>query len=59
MRVNITIECDNDAFHPSQSNELARILQDAADRVLLEGTVGERPLLDLNGNTVGRLMVVQ
>jgi hypothetical protein len=53
----LTIRCDNDAFQPAPTWEVARILRHLADCVEdmeLRAEDGERKTLrDANGNTVG------
>lgn len=53
----IKLSCDNAAFDPDKSVEVARILRDLADR--MDGTTLDLDkvswiLRDLNGNQVGR-----
>lgn len=57
MRVNISIDLDNAAFEPTPGEEVARILSLVGDRALLTGEVEDQKLLDLNGNTVGQVLV--
>jgi hypothetical protein len=47
----LTIDTANDAFTGDESAEVARILRDAARRVVIGVT--EARLKDTNGNTVG------
>ena len=54
MDIKITLNTDNDSFQPSPSMEVARILGNAIDDMQIEG-LRERPLMDMNGNTVGRI----
>ena len=59
MNVTITIDTDNAAFHENGDHpggELARILRDVADDHAL-GLVYDRGLRDVNGNTVGKVVV--
>jgi hypothetical protein len=64
MKVTITVDCDNDAFRdrgePSPQaagDEVAKILYRQADRMRTLEPGDSFPLLDSNGNTVGRLEV--
>lgn len=54
MTVTIKINCDNAAFYEQDSDEVARILRETADGIELLG-LGEKKLLDINGNHVGDL----
>lgn len=63
MRVQITIDCDNDAFAEEPAAEIGRILERLAGdlatgdvNIVLATPVGEwsRSLFDSNGNQVGR-----
>ncbi len=57
MRVTIQIQCDNDAFSDYPEGEIARILTEAARKILTpEGQDGFR-LRDANGNHVGALSI--
>lgn len=54
----LTIRTDNAAFEPDRGAELARILRKLADRVEREDQPGrgeEWKVLDVNGNTVGKV----
>ncbi len=56
MILKITIKMDNAAFDPDSGTEAARILRELADKldggdVLPDTSI---PLLDVNGNKVGR-----
>jgi hypothetical protein len=66
MTVVITVDGDNDAFSGADcGNEVARILRPLADLLEFESkrTIARRHranpkrLLDINGNTVGKLVV--
>lgn len=55
----ITIDLDNDAFQEwGGQAEIARILRKYADNAAEYG-VGNRRLLDINGNTVGTATVTR
>lgn len=51
MRFTMEIDCDNAAFADRPELEVARILADAADRLLKGRLAG--PCMDANGNRVG------
>lgn len=54
MQFSLTIDTDNAAFEDTDS-ELKRCLEATARVVGCSGTFrGEGPILDVNGNTVGR-----
>jgi hypothetical protein len=55
MRLTLTIHCDNAAFDDHPEMEIARILRKAAQDID-RGTFAA-PLLDSNGNTVGKLKI--
>lgn len=64
MNVTISINCDNAAFETERrgavcGSELARILFDLAQRFDGGGvtTADSRKLYDINGNTVGEVIV--
>lgn len=66
MKVTIAIDCDNAAFVESASSEVARILRDLAEHVvMLDMNAPLDPydksfnLRDINGNKVGRMEVHQ
>jgi len=60
MKLKIEICMDNDAFTGPAGVELARILRRFADHVDRSyPMLGEEPLMDLNGNTVGKAEVVE
>lgn len=52
----ITIEMDNAAFDDAPATELARILQDLAERIVGDG-IDSRTLQDINGNAVGNFYI--
>lgn len=59
----VEIEMGNAAFDGCEEQEASRILSEAADK-LANGEAGvylgeKTPLRDINGNTVGYLMVVE
>jgi hypothetical protein len=49
----LTIECDNAAFDDEPCFEVARILREAAERILNMGTIDHGVIRDINGNRVG------
>lgn len=49
----LEIESSNDAFTDNPEEEIARILEEAAEEVRCKGD-GRYPLFDINGNKVGR-----
>ena len=51
MQLVVKINTDNDAFKPSMSYELSRILKGLAEKIE-DGRTAEY-LMDSNGNTVG------
>ena len=62
MNITITINTDNDAFFDSPGHEVARILEKLA--FYMKGTQAgrllepvEKPLKELNGNTVGKVLI--
>ena len=59
MTLTITIELDNDAFHPRPGVEVRRLLVDlsATLRTWAADDWDGLKLLDINGNTVGRVEV--
>lgn len=63
MNVNITINCDNEAFENYTAGELNRILRMLAGRIENLGSEGlpgyETKILDVNGNSVGNLVVTE
>lgn len=57
MTITITIDCNNAAFDPPEP-EIARILKTVCDK--LEYSIGHIdgiPLMDVNGNRVGRVEI--
>lgn len=54
--IRITIETDNDAFTPEPDVEVVRILRGLADHFEDHG-LRAGPVLDVNGNTAGRVEV--
>lgn len=55
---NLKFTIYNDAFFPTNGNEIARILRDLTDRVDdsdLDGV--DWAVKDVNGNTIGRLEI--
>ena len=60
MKIRIEIETGNAAFDYDVGGEVARILRKLADRVVKTPVVeGPIKLLDINGNTVGAMTVVE
>tara|TARA_B100001765_G_C19280666_1_gene239773 strand:- start:218 stop:448 length:231 start_codon:yes stop_codon:yes gene_type:complete len=63
MKAVIEIEMDNDAFmHPNTSLELSRVLArmgDDIERMQVNDVGHYTTVTDLNGNTVGRLDIVE
>ena len=58
MDIKISINTDNDAFGRGYCrHEVGRILSDAAARIRREEGINERNLMDINGNTVGKIEV--
>lgn len=57
MKIRLTIDCVNAAFADGNAwNEVARILRAASDECRIRGEVPRALcLIDLNGNTVGKL----
>ncbi len=57
MKLTLTISMDNDAFEDGADGkfEVARILQELAHDLREGNNFG--PLLDINGNKVGRLTI--
>ena len=56
MKVDLHMDCDNDAFEEYPATEIASILRDAARRIEDDG-VFDLKLRDINGNIVGYLRV--
>lgn len=59
MTIHITIDTDNAAFGDNPELEVARILNDLADRVLGPLGLGDRTLRDYYGNTVGTFFLAE
>jgi len=57
MQVKITIDCDNEAFGDTPGMEVSRILRKTCD-AMLYGIPKDTILVDVNGNKVGKLEVV-
>lgn len=59
MKITITIHCDNAAFDGAPEVEVYRILTSVAQRCLQNSVqdLDGRPLQDINGNSVGRVVV--
>jgi hypothetical protein len=57
MKINITIECNNAAFENAPEVETARILRELARKVEQLGLNDNIPIIDMNGNKVGKLEV--
>ncbi len=53
--ITIKIETENDAFHPLQEFETARILRELADRIETNSEI--TTIRDVNGNKVGEYNV--
>lgn len=56
-RLRIDLDLDNAAFEEDRGEEVARILRDLADDIILKGARDGRNLFDLDGNTVGKWSV--
>ena len=59
MKITITLNCDNAAFDDTPEVEVYRILTSVAQRCLQDGVqdLEYLPLKDINGNTVGKVVV--
>jgi len=57
-RLEIDIDLENDAFNSDEAFEVARILQELADRIKERGCYGSC-IRDINGNTVGSIAKVK
>jgi hypothetical protein len=60
MKLSVTIHCDNAAFEDDPSYELARLLDDIANKLRANGAdryCHYQTLLDYNGNDSGRWRV--
>jgi hypothetical protein len=58
MELTLVISMDNSAFEECNGNEIARIFRQLADKAegsLLDGV--SFPVLDINGNKVGKLEI--
>ena len=55
MKVEIIIQCDNEAFGDYPEFELARILLERGHKIRGAGPLGEgeSKIMDINGNSVG------
>lgn len=56
LKITLSIETSNAAFDEHEAGEIARILRTEA-RAIATGRLGSGCLLDINGNTVGRVAV--
>lgn len=65
MNITITINTDNAAFSDENGGreyEVGRILRKLADELhdgIINASIGPRKLRDINGNTVGKVEVVE
>ncbi len=61
MKLTLTISMDNAAFEDMPGVELARILRTVARQIegSEHGDSGKFPVLDINGNNVGSVIVSQ
>lgn len=61
--ITITLNTDNEAFTENESNEVSRILKHLAEGFrCVDYSINElegRRLSDINGNTVGRVRVIE
>lgn len=57
MDIKITINMDSAAFGDNPAEELSRILQNMADGICVVHGGMKEPILDSNGNTVGKVKV--
>lgn len=55
----VTVNLENDAFVNCRGSEPARMLRVVADRIDSEAQCFPFPIRDINGNTVGRVMLKQ
>jgi len=55
MTFRIEFETDNDAFQPNARMEIMAILREIISRVDDGDDIRARPIIDSNGNTVGRV----
>ena len=58
MKVQITIDIENDAFQPMPGRETARILRQVADKMEATGQTLAQPLNDSNGAKVGEVAIL-
>jgi hypothetical protein len=58
MKLEITIEMDNEAFGEFTTIEVVRILKDTSEKIDRIGLVGDMTLRDCNGNRVGQLQIL-
>ena len=58
MQLTITINCDNDAFQEDPIHEVSRVLHEYAASCGMGGKLADRTLMDLNGQPVGEVTVV-
>jgi hypothetical protein len=56
--VAIMIQTDNAAFGDNPAYEVARMLDEVADRFRRTGELEPRPLRDVNGNACGEIKVI-
>lgn len=56
LKISLTISTENAAFDDHEAGEIARILRTEA-RQIAGGRLGTGSLLDINGNTCGRVHV--
>lgn len=57
MKFILEIDCVNDIFFPAPHDEISRILQQTADK-FRENDIDEYALKDINGNTVGKAVLL-
>jgi hypothetical protein len=57
MDITITINTDNDAFQPDPGSEIARILDNLADKLEMEIIISHQYIRDLNGNICGDVTI--
>jgi len=58
MKVQIEVQCDNEAFDANPTWELYRILKDYAETIRGVGIISEMALADINGNRVGSVIIL-
>jgi hypothetical protein len=56
LKITLTINTENAAFDDHEAGEIARILRTEAKQIA-GGRLGSGSLLDINGNTIGRVHV--